>query len=160
MARTNGCLYLRLSIRRDLPGKGDSQSAAHDRLLWAVNTFGEVLGEVSLSANAVLCCAVLRLFSPVSAPQPASPSRRQPPCAAARCPTPCGQVFITPMPLLRLMEALGARNLRTLGEAVAVMRAAMLGVIQVGGAGLGSAEAGGEPGGLYAWGQCLQEKGP
>ena len=32
---------------RDLPGKGDGQSAAHDRLLWAVNTFGEVLGEVS-----------------------------------------------------------------------------------------------------------------
>ena len=36
------------------------------------------------------------------------------------------------MPVLRVMEALGARNLRTLNEAVGVMRDAMLGVIQVG----------------------------
>lgn len=36
------------------------------------------------------------------------------------------------MPLLRLMDALGMRQLRTLDEAVQVMRSAMLGVIQVG----------------------------
>jgi hypothetical protein len=42
------------------------------------------------------------------------------------------QVFITPMPLLRLLAAAGAPHLRHLDEAVAIMRGAMLDVIQVG----------------------------
>jgi hypothetical protein len=40
-------------------------------------------------------------------------------------------VFITPMPLLRAMAALGDRRLSDLDEAVKVMRGAMLDVIQV-----------------------------
>lgn len=48
-------------------------------------------------------------------------------------PTPlCLQVFITPMPLLRLMAACGMPHLKNLDEAVAIMRSAMLDVIQVG----------------------------
>lgn len=42
------------------------------------------------------------------------------------------QVFITPMPLLRLMAACGMPHLRNLDEAVNIMREAMLDVIQVG----------------------------
>jgi hypothetical protein len=42
-----------------------------------------------------------------------------------------GQVFITPMPLLRLMAACGMPHLRNLDEAVHIMRTAMLDVIQV-----------------------------
>jgi hypothetical protein len=41
------------------------------------------------------------------------------------------QVFITPMPLLRFMAACGMPHLKNLDEAVGIMRAAMLGVIQV-----------------------------
>lgn len=41
------------------------------------------------------------------------------------------QVFITPMPLLRFMAACGMPHLKNLDEAVDIMRAAMLGVIQV-----------------------------
>lgn len=41
------------------------------------------------------------------------------------------QVFITPMPLLRLMAACGMPHLKNLDEAVNIMREAMLGVIQV-----------------------------
>lgn len=53
--------------------------------------------------------------------------------AAAAAPTRlCLQVFITPMPLLRLMAACGMPHLKNLNEAVAIMRAAMLDVIQVG----------------------------
>jgi hypothetical protein len=44
----------------------------------------------------------------------------------------CLQVFITPMPLLRLMAACGMPHLKNLDEAVAIMRSAMLDVIQVG----------------------------
>ena len=40
-------------------------------------------------------------------------------------------MFITPMPLLRLMDALGVPHLKNLDEAVRIMRAAMLDVIQV-----------------------------
>jgi len=42
------------------------------------------------------------------------------------------RVFITPMPVLRLLERLGAsRELRVLREAVATMRASLLAVIHV-----------------------------
>jgi hypothetical protein len=41
------------------------------------------------------------------------------------------EVFITPMPLLRLLKALGFPQLRQLDTAVATMREAMLGVIHV-----------------------------
>lgn len=41
------------------------------------------------------------------------------------------QVFITPMPLLRVMAACGMPHLKNLDEAVNIMREAMLGVIQV-----------------------------
>jgi hypothetical protein len=41
------------------------------------------------------------------------------------------QVFITPMPLLRVAHALGLPHLRNLDEAVRIMRGAMLEVIQV-----------------------------
>lgn len=41
------------------------------------------------------------------------------------------QVFITPMPLLRLMSACGMPHLKNIHEAVNIMREAMLGVIQV-----------------------------
>jgi hypothetical protein len=41
-------------------------------------------------------------------------------------------VFITPMPLLRLMAACGMPHLKNLDEAVSIMRSAMLDVIQVG----------------------------
>ena len=41
------------------------------------------------------------------------------------------QVFITPMPLLRFMAACGMPHLKNLDEAVNIMRAAMLDVIQV-----------------------------
>eukprot|EP00198_Chlamydomonas_reinhardtii_P014407 XP_001703744.1 cytochrome P450 [Chlamydomonas reinhardtii] len=73
-------------VQRDLAGAtaGDGRSGVlQDRVLWAVNTFGEVLA----------------------------------------------QVFITPLPLLKAMDRLGAPHLRQLGEAVSVMRAAMLDVI-------------------------------
>ncbi|KAG2435417.1 hypothetical protein HYH02_011918 [Chlamydomonas schloesseri] len=75
-------------VRRDLAGAapgagGRSAAVLQDRVLWAVNTFGEVLA----------------------------------------------QVFITPLPLLQAMERLGLPHLRQLGEAVGVMRAAMLDVI-------------------------------
>jgi hypothetical protein len=43
----------------------------------------------------------------------------------------CAQVFITPMPLLRVAHALGLPHLRNLDEAVSIMRGAMLDVIQV-----------------------------
>ncbi|GFR44797.1 hypothetical protein Agub_g6132, partial [Astrephomene gubernaculifera] len=59
-------------------------SAPQDRVLWAVNTFGQVLADV----------------------------------------------FITPLPLLKLLDRLGAPQLRQLAEAVRVMRGEMLGVIQ------------------------------
>eukprot|EP00775_Hariotina_reticulata_P002129 gene2129-2448_t len=71
-------------IADDLQGCAGDTTKATDRLLWAVNAFGEVLAEV----------------------------------------------FITPMPLLRLMHMLGMPHLRNLDEAVAIMRAAMLEVIQ------------------------------
>jgi hypothetical protein len=41
------------------------------------------------------------------------------------------QVFITPMPLLRIAHTLGLPHLRNLDEAVSIMRGAMLDVIQV-----------------------------
>jgi hypothetical protein len=41
------------------------------------------------------------------------------------------QVFITPMPLLRIAHTLGLSLLRNLDEAVSIMRGAMLDVIQV-----------------------------
>ena len=42
------------------------------------------------------------------------------------------RVFITPMPVLRALERLGvSRELRLLQEAVATMRASLLGVIHV-----------------------------
>lgn len=71
------------AIARDVGGRAQPSESDQDRLLWAVNAFGQVLGEV----------------------------------------------FITPMPLLRLMDAVGLRQLRTLREAVGVMRSSMLGVI-------------------------------
>ncbi|KAF6262648.1 cytochrome P450 [Scenedesmus sp. NREL 46B-D3] len=71
-------------IADDLSGAAGDSTQATDRLLWAVNAFGESLAEV----------------------------------------------FITPMPLLRLAHALGLPHLRNLDEAVGIMRGAMLGVIQ------------------------------
>eukprot|EP00878_Enallax_costatus_P019160 GHUV01020204.1.p1 GENE.GHUV01020204.1~~GHUV01020204.1.p1 ORF type:complete len:498 (+),score=145.15 GHUV01020204.1:378-1871(+) len=71
-------------IEDDLSGAANDSTKATDRLLWAVNSFGEVLAEV----------------------------------------------FITPMPILRLMDAVGVPHLRNLDEAVRIMRAAMLDVIQ------------------------------
>ncbi|PRW33565.1 cytochrome P450 [Chlorella sorokiniana] len=71
------------AIARDVRGGAPPSASDQDRLLWAVNAFGQILGEV----------------------------------------------FITPMPLLRLMDKLGFRQLRTLREALEVMRHSMLGVI-------------------------------
>lgn len=59
---------------------------SEDRLLWAVNTFGQILADI----------------------------------------------FITPMPLLRVLDRLGLPHLRQLEEAVDTMRSSMLAVIEVG----------------------------
>ncbi|GLC47259.1 hypothetical protein PLESTB_001835900 [Pleodorina starrii] len=71
-------------VSRDLGGSAADPRLLPDRVLWAVNTFGQVLADI----------------------------------------------FITPLPLLRLLDALGLPHLRRLDEAVGVMRAAMLEVIQ------------------------------
>lgn len=71
------------AIARDISGSAPPSASDQDRLLWAVNAFGQVLSEV----------------------------------------------FITPMPLLRLMDALGFRQLQTLRDACEVMQHSMLGVI-------------------------------
>jgi hypothetical protein len=99
---------------------------ATDQLLWAVNAFGEVLAEVRARGRCrgnkgqVLAEARMR-----AAPHATQKIKRRP-----RASNP-DQVFITPMPLLRLLSALGDRRLSDLGEAVKVMRGAMLDVIQV-----------------------------
>eukprot|EP00887_Chlorella_sp_A99_P004562 scaffold84.g4562.t1 len=86
-------------IARDLEGTAVPAASDQDRLLWAVNAFGQVLAEV----------------------------------------------FITPMPLLRLMDALGFKQLRTLHEAMGVMRDSMLGVIAERRRELAAVGAGGTP---------------
>ncbi|KAG2490073.1 hypothetical protein HYH03_011538 [Edaphochlamys debaryana] len=70
--------------RRDLAGAASDPALLQDRVLWAVNTFGEVLA----------------------------------------------QIFITPLPLLKALDRLGLPHLKRLDEAVTVMRASMLDVIQ------------------------------
>ena len=50
----------------------------------------------------------------------------------AGCAQVLARVFITPMPMLRLLERLGvSRELKLLQEAVATMRGSLLGVIHV-----------------------------
>ncbi|EFJ41317.1 cytochrome P450 [Volvox carteri f. nagariensis] len=71
-------------VRRDLAGAAGDSGLLQDQVLWAVNTFGEVLA----------------------------------------------QIFITPLPLLRVLDRLGLPHLRRLDEAVSIMRRAMLDVIQ------------------------------
>lgn len=72
-------------MRDELLHNRRAHASQQDRLLWAVNTFGEVLADV----------------------------------------------FITPLPLLKVMEKLGFTELKRLSEASAVMRESMLDVIAV-----------------------------
>ncbi|GIL78304.1 hypothetical protein Vretifemale_7752 [Volvox reticuliferus] len=71
-------------VRRDIIGSAGDSRLLQDRVLWAVNTFGEVLAEI----------------------------------------------FITPLPLLRILDRVGFPQLRRLDEAVSIMRQAMLDVVQ------------------------------
>ncbi|GLI63266.1 hypothetical protein VaNZ11_006170 [Volvox africanus] len=71
-------------VRRDIIGSAGDSRVLQDRLLWAVNTFGEVLAEI----------------------------------------------FITPLPLLRILDWVGFPHLRRLDEAVSIMRQTMLDVVQ------------------------------
>ncbi|KAL4419812.1 hypothetical protein ABPG75_006910 [Micractinium tetrahymenae] len=86
------------AIARDINGSAPPSASDQDRLLWAVNAFGQVLSEV----------------------------------------------FITPMPMLRVMDALGFKQLQTLREACEVMRQSMLDVIAERRAALAARTAAGE----------------
>jgi hypothetical protein len=71
--------------RKDFAEVGTTKESVQDKLLWAVNTFGEVLASV----------------------------------------------FITPLPLLKVLDKLGFQELKKLTQAVDIMRDSMLDVIAV-----------------------------
>lgn len=85
-------------------------------------------GEFGCCCKSPMCQSTSGRTSPSPSCAAAAPDVVPRACSPA-APPPPAQVFITPMPLLRLMSALGLPHLRNLDEAVATMRAAMLGVI-------------------------------